>query len=148
MLGTFSLPGGLQVFGELRLQGRNTLLRLRHEGFVSPLEGQQLIHGQLHDLSKVSCLQCVGGNWGNTWRKDEGAYYHADVFPHFVTVGSEHLQPEQPSIKAVHFAVDDLTSIFYDFDAFGHVIDSKPLIEAVVRANKRDRQECPPRVRP
>ena len=139
MLGTFSLPGGLQVFGELRLQGRNTLLRLRHEGFVSPLEGQQLIHGQLHDLSKVSCLQCVGGDWGNTWRKDEGEYYHADVFPHFVTVGSEHLQPEQPSIKAVHFAVDDLTSIFYDFDAFGHVIDSKPLIEAVVRANKRDR---------
>ena len=139
MLGTFSLPSGQQVFGELRLQGQKTLLKLRHEVFVPPLERQQVIHGQLHDLSKVSCLQCVGGRWGSTWREDEGTYYHADVFPHFVTVGSEHLQPEQPSIKAVHFAVDDLTSIFYDFDAFGHVIDSTPLIEAVVRANKCDR---------
>lgn len=139
MLGTFSLASGQQVFGELQLQGRKTLLKLRHEGFIPPLEDQPVIHGQLHDLSKITCLQCVVGYWGNSWFKDVGRYYHADVFPHFVTVGSEHLQPEQPSIKAVHFAVDDLTSIFYDFDAFGHVIDSTPLIESVVRANKLDR---------
>lgn len=139
IFGKFSLADGSQVFGELRLKGHNTLLQLRHEGVKHPPEVQQLIHGQLHDLSKVSCLKCVCSSWGHSWRKDEGVYYHADVFPHFVTVGTQHLQPEQPSIKAVHFTVGDLSSIFYDFDAFGHVIDSKPLIEAVVKSNNADR---------
>lgn len=138
MLGKFSLSDGSQVFGELRLQGRNTVLQLRHEGADHSLKVQPIIHGQLHDLSKVSCLKCVCTGL-EAWRKDEGAYHSADVFPHFVTVGSQHLQPEQLSIKAVHFAVDDLSSIFYDFDAFGHVIDSKPLIDAVVKANNVDR---------
>lgn len=139
LLGNFSLTDGSQVFGELRLKGRNTLLQLRHEGTNRPPEVQQLIHGQLHDLSKITCLQCVCSDWGHSWRKDEGVYHHADVFPHFVTVGSQHLQPEQPSIKAVHFTINDLSSIFYDVDAFGHAGNSKSLIEAVVKSKKVDR---------
>lgn len=131
IFGKFSLSDGSQVFGELRLKGRNSLLQLHHEGVSYPPEVQQVIHGQLHDLSKVSCLKCVCSDWGHSWRNGEGAYHHAKVFPHFVTVGSQHLQPEQSSIKAVHFTVSDLSSIFYDFDAFGHVIDSKSLINSV-----------------
>lgn len=138
-LGKFTLLDGSEVFGEIRLKGRNSLLQLRYEGVSYPPEVQQLIHGQLHDLSKISCLKCVCGEWGHSWRNDEGAYHHAKVFPHFVTVGSQHLQPEQPSIKAVHFTVSDLSSIFYDFDAFGHVIDSKLLIDSVVKSNNVDR---------
>lgn len=139
IFGKFSLSNGSQVFGELRLKGHNTLLQLRHEGVDHPSKVQPVVHGQLHDLSKVSCLKCVCSGWGHSWRKDEGAYHHAEVFPHFVTVGSQHLQPEQPSIKAVHFTVSDLSSIFYDFDAFGHVIDSKQLIETIVKSNNVDR---------
>jgi hypothetical protein len=137
--GSFSLSDDSKVFGELQMKGRNTLLLLRHEGDNHPSKIQHLIHGQLHDLSKVSCLQCVCSDWGHSWRKDEGRYHHAEVFPHFVTVGSQHLHPEQPSIKAVHFTVTDLSSIFYDFDAFGLVIDSNSLIESIVKSNNVDR---------
>lgn len=139
-LGKYTLLDGSEVFGELRLKGRNSLLQLRYEGVSYPPEVQQIIHGQLHDLSKVSCLKCVCSDWGHSWSNDEGVYHHANVFPHFVTVGSQHLQPEQPSIKAVHFTVTDISSIFYDFDAFGHVVDSKPLIENVVKSNNIDRE--------
>lgn len=50
------------------------------------------------------------------------------------------MEPEQPSIKAVHFTVTDISSIFYDFDAFGHVLYPKQLIESVVKSNKMDRE--------
>lgn len=139
LLGEFTLHGGQNIFGELNLNGHNTLLRLRSEEFIPPLENSQVIHGRLHDLRKVSCLQCVVNSSWHSSRQSEGEYHHVDVFPHFVTVGSDYLQPDQSSIKAVHFSADDLATVFYDFDAFGHVIDSKPLIEAVVRANKLER---------
>ncbi|MDD4929683.1 MAG: hypothetical protein PHP85_10440 [Gallionella sp.] len=139
-LGKFALPDGSEVFGELRLKGRNSTLKLRLEGTNHQPKIPRLIHGQLHDLSKVSCIQCICTFWGNSGAMDEERYCHADVFPHFVTIGSQHLQPDQPSIKAVHFTVTDISSIFYDFDAFGHVIDSKPLIENVVKSNNIDRE--------
>lgn len=140
LLGRFTLPNDIQVFGELRLKGSDTVLRLRHEGSAYPPETKENIYGELHDLSKVSCIQCVGSDWGLTWRKDVGSYHKAEVFPHFVTVGNTHLQPDQQTIKAIHFTVNDLSSIFNDIDAFGHVIDSKPHIETITKANNLGRE--------
>lgn len=140
LLGDFELSGGQKIFGELNIDGSRTLLKLRSEREIPPQENPQTIHGRLHDLRKVSCLQCVGNYWGHSTRRDEGSYHHANVFPHFVTIGSNHLHPEQSSIQSVHFASDDLASIFYDFDAFGLVYEAESLIERVVRARKSSRE--------
>lgn len=140
LLGEFTLPDGSNVFGELSLDGSNTLLKLRSEEFIPSLENQQVIHGKLHDLRRVSCIQCVCSPTGSTSKRGEGSYSHAKIFPHFVTVGSSHLDPEQASIKSVYFSVDDISSIFYDFDAFGFVSGKKELIQNILETKNTNRK--------
>jgi hypothetical protein len=40
----------------------------------------------------------------------------------------------------VHFVVDDATTLFYDFDAFGSVLDARPFIEQIAHANALPRE--------
>lgn len=58
---------------------------------------------------------------------DERSYF-ANVFPHFVVRGTQHLIPDEKVILEAHFVIDDATTLFYDFDAFGSVINARPLI--------------------
>jgi hypothetical protein len=139
LLGTYLMPTGQEVFGELRLRGLETTLRLHHHDFIHLTGEERVIHGSLHDLYKVSCIDCLVSPPGSGSRKDVGTYHFTKIFPHYVTIGTDHLQPNEQSIKAVHFSVDDIASVFYDFDAFGLAIDSKPLIGSVVAANKSSR---------
>lgn len=140
LLGDFELSGGQKIFGELSIDSSRTLLKLRSEREIPPQENPQTIHGRLHDLRKVSCLDCVGNYWGHSTRQNEGSYHHANVFPHFVTIGSNHLHPEQSSIQSVYFAVNDLATIFYDRDAFGLIYDAESLIQRIVSTRKIDRE--------
>ena len=66
--------------------------------------------------------------------------YFANVFPHFVVRGTQHLIPDEKVILETHFVIDDATTLFYDFDAFGSVINARPLIEQIVSANGLDRE--------
>lgn len=140
LLGEFTLPDGKIVFGELGLNGSNTLLKLRSEEFIPSLENQKVIHGKLHDLRRVSCIQCVCNPTGWTSKSSEERFSHVEVFPHFVTVGSNHLDPDQALIKSVSFTVDDISSIFYDADAFGHVYGEKQIIQNILETKKSDRK--------
>lgn len=139
LLGTFTLPNGQQVRGELRLRGRQTDLRIRHGSPILPVDGRPSINGETDDLYKVSCIDCAVNSSGSGFGVAGATFHYTNVFPHFVTIGRAHLDPDLPSIKAVHFRIDDMESVFYDFDAFGHVIDSKSLIDSVVSANKLNR---------
>lgn len=139
-LGTYSLQADNHLLGELRINGRKTLLRLLSSDVIPLLEKATTLHGEFQDLQKVTCLQCVPNSSGSTSGKDGQQSHYADLFPHFVAIGDQHLQPEECCIEAIYFTVDDIESIFYDFDAFGHVIDSKPLIEAVAAANRLERE--------
>ena len=123
LLGTFSWRKEQEIFGELRLRRRNSLLQLRHDGEFSPLESNGTIFGKLHDLTRVSCLQCVGGEAGHALRHGEGSYYFSDVFPHFVLIGGEHFDPSKQVLTSVSFSISDIQSIFNDVGAFGRVFD-------------------------
>lgn len=140
LLGTFLLPSGQEVFGELRVRGRNTVLRLRDKHLIPSLGSVKVIYGETHDRHKISCLGCVVSSSGLGWTEDKSEYHYADIFPHFVAIGHEHLSPQQPSITAMRFTLDDLKVLFYDFDAFGRVFDAGSLIESVVSANSLGRQ--------
>ena len=59
--GTFRLHG-LEVWGKLTLSGANTQLRLKTEGQPAELSAPEVIHGRLHDFTRVSCVHCVGGS--------------------------------------------------------------------------------------
>ena len=77
-----------------------------------------------------------GPGWG-TRGKDH--YHFSSFFPHFALFGEEHLTSADRKIVEVSFAVDDATAIFYDFDAFGSVINARPYMERIIEAKEYGR---------
>jgi len=134
--GKFALAPGKDIYGELTLAGPETLLYLydRHE-FETRAAPHQYITGVLQDLTKVSLIDCVTtlipGHGGRAGEE----YYFADVFPHFVIYGDSFLAPGEQTITKLHFVVDDATTLFYDFDAFGILLNPRPFIDQIAIAN-------------
>ena len=137
--GTFDLGEGTPIAGSLRLAGVRTAVELHSpEYFETRSNLGRFIKGQLANLAKVSLIDCISAGTGTTSNSAEKRF-HATVYPHFVVAGHQHLDPKADRISETSFLIDDATTLFYDFDAFGLVIDARPLIRQVVDANKLPR---------
>jgi hypothetical protein len=125
-LGTYMLPGAKPVVGELRLRGSSTLLKVHSDEMLGRVQEATCIEGSAYTGECLTLIDCHSPGVGQTNFKDAPTRYHADVFPHYVVVGRSHFKPSLPCVSAIHFTTTDLTTLFYDFDAFSHVIDAKP----------------------
>ncbi len=138
--GKFVVAPCKEVYGELRVAGKETSLYLRDDDHFhphSPADG--CITGTLHDLTKVTLLQCLTLEGLGSGSRNGEQYYYAKLFPHFVLEGQRHIAPNERAISQITLVIEDATALFYDFDAFGTVIDSVPYIEQIATANKLDR---------
>jgi hypothetical protein len=136
---------GKELHGEITLDGPKTSLYLHDkEPFsIKKLLPEESITGILHDLTKVSLLDCIPpGGTGHVSRGDE-RYFFAKVFPHYIVHGDRHITPTEKIITEVSFIMDDASTLFYDFGAFGHVTDARPFIEQLIRADGIDDQVKP-----
>jgi hypothetical protein len=130
---------GKELHGEITLDGANSSLYLHdREHFNTTVIPNDCITGTLHDLTKVSLLDCrVSSGTGHASRGGE-TYCFAQIFPHFVLYGDRHINPTEKAITEIAFEMDDASILFYDFGAFGRVIDARPFIEQIVRADGVD----------
>lgn len=138
--GIFQLPRNQEAFGEIRFKGPNSLLNLSSHSEPIFLREVSHLHGTTFDQKKVTCIDCVGfspGEGGIRQGEDWTRYYYGHCFPHFVTVGDEHVDPDSAAVRGIHFTTNDLPSLFYDFDAFGHVIDTESIIDTVLAEQRR-----------
>lgn len=141
--GTFIISPGNEVYGELTLSGPKTSLHLHdNEHFDTHTISDQCVKGILHDLRKVSLIQCITTSGPGSGSRGNGRYYFANIFPHFVVYGDHHISPSEKTISEIHFVVDDASTLFYDFDAFSSLLDAHPFIEQIVQsqANALDRK--------
>lgn len=138
-LGTFELRSGESIVGELRLKGSRTLLKLHSDEALDEAREIDCVKGVAYTGEYLTLIDCNSPGTGHTSSKDAPTRYHADVFPHYVAVGRRHLQPAQPCISAIQFTTTDLTTVFYDFDAFGSVFDAKPIIDTVLQKRREIR---------
>ncbi len=138
-LGTYTLPSGKSVVGELLLKGSRTLLKVHSDELLARVAEASCVKGTAYTGECITLIDCHSPGMGQTSLEGAPTRYHADIFPHYVAVGRHHLNPDQPDISAIHFTTTDLTTLFYDFDAFSHVIDSKPIIDAVLQERRRMR---------
>lgn len=140
--GKFTVSSGKEIHGELTLAGKDTSLYLHdNEHFDVDVLHHQCVKGILIDLTKVTLINCIPHSSGTKYSstEKERAYY-SEIFPHFIVFGNININPEDNTIIEVHFAVDDANALFYDFDAFGSLIDARPFIEQIVHANKIPRE--------
>jgi hypothetical protein len=139
--GRFTISPGKDVYGELTLAGAKTSLYLHDKEFFNTHAiAAQCVKGILHDLTKVSLIQCIMTSGTGSGSRGDERYHFANIFPHFVAYGDHHISPDEKTITEVHFVVDDATTLFYDFDAFGIVINAKPFIEQIAHANALPRE--------
>ncbi|URW75905.1 hypothetical protein M9980_01340 [Sphingomonas donggukensis] len=136
--GRFDIGEARSVLGELSIRGTETMLYLHDADFFHVEdEHAECIRGTLHDRTKVTVLaSAVRSSLGSATRYDE-SFSFAELMPAYIVSGNRHLSAEVAEITKVTFHIDDAEQVFYDFDAMGHVIDPRPLIEAVVAANER-----------
>ncbi|WP_155640887.1 HEPN domain-containing protein [Burkholderia pseudomultivorans] len=138
-LGIYTLAGGRRAVGELRLKGSSTLLKLHSDQEMAPVEWGTCVEGVAYTGERLTLIDCHSPGVGHTSFKDEPINYHADVFPHYVAVGRCHLKPNRHDVCSIHFTTTDLAALFYDFDAFSHVINPEPIIDQVLQERRQNR---------
>jgi hypothetical protein len=139
--GKFDVAPDKSVYGELTLDGPNTSLYLHdRENFSTHDLPDHCLRGVLLDLTKVSLLECITKSGPGSGRRGGESYCFANLFPHFVIHGDHYITPAEKTITEIRFEIDDATTLFYDFDAFGSVRDAKPFIEQIAHANGLDRE--------
>ena len=139
-LGTFDLHG-LRVFGELHLAAAQSLLKLRTEEKPAQLNVSSVVHGQLHDFTFVSCIDCVGGSEPNTRFDSQGHHsYSWNLFPHFTLLGNKHFNPASDKITDVWFSISDASLIFNDVDSYGILYESPVSVSNLIPKSVGDRK--------
>ena len=137
MMGVFEVGSVPALTGNLKFAGPRTKLSVYSDAWFNAKV--TLVRGQLTDLSKVSLLECISSEAGGSSKSGEHNHY-ASIFPHFVLRGDQYFDPNEDSISEVHFVIDDAPTLFYDFDAFGNLVDAKKVIRQVVEARRHDRE--------
>jgi hypothetical protein len=130
---------GRERSGELTLKGEETDLYIHErEPFQPSAIEDHCIHGVLNDRSRVSLLQCDAMPVSGSAHAYGESYSFTNIFPHFVLHGYRHITAKERLVRSIHFVPDDATTIFYDFDAFSHVLKPERHIQALVKS-KMDR---------
>ena len=137
-LGTYTLANGELAVGELRLEGQGTLLKMHSDHALEAVTQSTSIEGAAYSGEFLTLIECISPG-PSVHSRDGSTRYSADVFPHYVAVGRCHLKPSQPCVGAIHFTTTDLKTLFYDFDAFSCVIESKPIIDVVLQERRQMR---------
>ncbi len=127
---------GKELHGEITLDGPKTSLYLHDkERFNLNVVPEDVITGVLHDLSSVSLVDCMLPAGTGHVRRGEDHYFFANVFPHYIVHGDRHLRPTEKIVTEISFVMDDASTLFYDFTAFGHVLNARPHIEQLIQAD-------------
>jgi ApeA N-terminal domain 1 len=133
--GRFTLTNGMELQGELCLKGTATTLDLYSDSSFDRHASSD-IFGTFYDRSKVSLINCVTMSGVSSTRGGED-YHFSSIFPHFVIFGDQRISSSCRIIRELSFTVDDAATLFYDFDAFGSVINAKPHMEHIVEAEAK-----------
>jgi hypothetical protein len=142
-VGEFCIEGNY-LPGDLKLNGSETTLELHSK---SELQGTLERHGDIHGVlggnEKVSLLDCITRNYSSNYSgvSDERRF-SAFIFPHYAVFGPLHINRSETKITALNFVIQDATELFYDFGAFGTILnndlDIKSTLEQVSKQKNRD----------
>ena len=139
--GVFNLGEDRQIHGELKMRGEATSLYLQDKEFFSTHNAPgRCIRGVLHDLTHVTLVDCLSPPIPGSFSRGDDGYHFANVFPHYVIHGEDHLDPQAEVIDEISFLTDDAPKLFDDFDAFGSLLfDARPYVDQIVNARVPDR---------
>lgn len=129
LTGTFRLENGRTVFGSLCVRGEVSKVSLFADTEFPPIpEDYTYLTGDLHDGRLATLFRCTLERIERRSTNPDRSKHSAQLFPHFVALGCQHIPPLAPCISQISFAMRDASSVFYDFDAFSRVLDPTPFV--------------------
>lgn len=132
-LGTFLLEG-IELEGEISLDAENTSLRLFSDAAIWPIQSAATIAGRLHDGTHVTLLDCIVLNEKSRAGSKRTTY----LYPHHVVYGEKLYDALGNCTTRVEFLIDDATTLFYDFHAFGVAMEQETeIVQQIVDATER-----------
>lgn len=134
-LGTFNLSPTRKVAGELSWQGEDSYLYIGDDYKLHDLD-QSTITGYLHDLKKVTLIDCVGIGGSGTVSNNDTSFHHAKYFPHYIITGNSHFDVLEENIAEFSFVIEDVNSLFYDLETFNLHFDRSNIVSEIVKNQK------------
>lgn len=130
-LGTFGTTVHGEHYGELTLDGADTVLRLLGSKLNS-MRNANVLYGHT-SRARVSCIDCI---WTRTkiYFDETVRAEQAAIFPHFVTYGSRFFNPEIDTVDSLAFRFSDIDLFFEGSGSVGTFVASPSLAEAVLGA--------------
>lgn len=139
IIGDFTLPDGQCRVGHLHINGEETLLKIHSDQKIYLQENSCTVTGTSYSGDHITLINCFSPSSGTRSFKNEKSRHHIDIFPHYIAIGRGHLSPNENTVKKIHFSTIDISTLFYDFDAFNHVIDSQSVIDVILQQNRKIR---------
>lgn len=138
LTGIFSSLENKQVIGELNLLGKETNLILRHS---EPFSCSDIIYGILYGQGnslkhKITLIDCITQSISTNPSKVH-EFFSVNIFPHYVTIGNCHVASDKKLITKIRFLINDSSTLFYDFDAFGSLSVPVESIEEIIRLHTK-----------
>ncbi|MGX8010775.1 ApeA N-terminal domain 1-containing protein [Mesorhizobium sp. ORM8.1] len=141
-LGKFDFPAQKGIYGELSLQGHDTELVLHDVDYeLYPGEHELTIHGVVDHTIKVSLIDCIQmASSRKTDAEGNASKHRHTIFPHHIVFGDTHVTDDL-MFTSIMLRLTDSWRIFYDFDAFGMILDPsvvKPVLAEKAKSLNRD----------
>ena len=137
--GYFKISPDREVPGNLSLDGPHSFLHvwdrkdISIEAFAKSTDN--FFTGILDNSKKVSLIDCIVHESGFHSSQDD-SMYHLDISPHYVFLGDQYVSNTDETIIESYFVLDDAPTLFYDYEAFGSVGDSRAIMKQIVETEK------------
>ncbi|MFC3326062.1 ApeA N-terminal domain 1-containing protein [Mesorhizobium cantuariense] len=134
-LGKFNLPSQKDVYGEVVLDGNDSILVLLdvdrgRYGLEDPT-----VHGVIDQTAMLSLFDCIAMRATRSVdSQGTPSKYRLEIFPHHILFGQTHVGDNDALFTSISFVLTDAINLFYDFDAFGTVIHPDALIDPILAA--------------
>lgn len=130
-VGKFEFEGRGSIVGDLLIDGSNTRLRLHDQEAFSLQQVPTYITGTLVDGTLVTLLDCVPHSI-STRSAEKNVFSTYEVFPHYIVEGQQHLPADEQNVRRLHVLIQDATSLFHDYGAFGTIVDPGPIMDSII----------------
>jgi ApeA N-terminal domain 1/Apea-like HEPN len=139
-LGSFSLPHGQTLVGELTISDKQTTLVVHSGEAIPELPPKAVISGHAYSGKALTLIDCISYSAKSETAHNPGGDVHRhqqSAYVGHVVIGPRHIDPNATIITRIEFSVTDLNVVFYDYKAFGVIIPPRNLIDAVLQQRKR-----------
>ena len=151
--GTFRFASGTEAPGQLTLAGRRTAVLAWEDEFSIFHGDYRNMVGELHDMRKVSLIDCQDQQMGDGALSFGGLFlgppdrqgrlatrHFVQLDPRYVLLGDYGLWPSEAVIRRIHFTPDDANALFPDDRIIGYVAGEtgNKRIEEIAKEIMRD----------